>query len=120
MKIAVCGVNNSELLKKIENHYGVESVNVFDNIYDSAKSTYDYDDKEVVVFNGCVLDYIDNDKDIHPFDEQVVLCALDNIDVVYVYIQNMTSNDINKYHQFYDIHKVKVVDVVDVNTFNIN
>ena len=100
MKVSVCGVNNIELLKKVESYYGVNSVYAEGNIYESAKSTYDYDNVENVVFNGCVLDYIVNTNDIHPLDEQIVLCALCNFDVVYVYTYGMTTEDIEKYHQF--------------------
>jgi hypothetical protein len=121
MKIAVCGVNNSELLKKVETHYNVESVGgVMGTIYDLAKMTYDYDNVENVVFNGCVLDCVLGADDIHPFDEQIVLCALDNLDVVYVNVSGMSVEDINKYHQFDGFHTVRVVDVVDIDAFIIN
>jgi hypothetical protein len=33
------------------------------------------------VFNGCVLDYAVNQDVMHPLDEQIILCALDNLDV---------------------------------------
>lgn len=117
MKISVSGVNNSELLKKVESHYNVESVATIGSVYELARSTYDYDNVENVVFNGCVLDSIAHIGDIHPFDEQVVLCALANLDVVYVYTTGMTQEDINRYHQFDEFYPGKVVDVVDVDTF---
>ena len=119
MKIAVCGVNNAELLKKVESHYNVESVNATNGIYISAKATYDYDNVNNVIFNGCVLDYAANEKDMHPFDEQVILCALDNLDIVYVYTPYMTAEEISRYHQFDEFFKGHVVDVLDVNTFEI-
>lgn len=119
MKIAVSGANNSELLEKVESHYGVESVNATGNFYESAKVTYEYDDAKNVVYYGCVLDYVVNEEDIHPFDEQVILCALDNLDRVYVYTQNMTPEDISKYHQFDEFYKRKVIDVADVDAFDI-
>ena len=117
MKVAICGVNNSELLKKVERHYGVESVNASDSIYESAKVTYDYDNVKNVVFNGCVLDYAVNEKDMHPFDEQVIYCALDNLDIVYVYTKDMSEEKVHRYHQFDEFYPGKVVDVVDVDTF---
>lgn len=119
MKVAVCGVNNVELLKKVENHYNVESVNATGNIYESAKVTYEYDNVINVIFNGCVLDYADSEKNMHPFDEQIILCALDNIDIVYVSTSGMSDEDISKYHQFDEFYPGKVIDVVDVDTFNI-
>ena len=119
MKICVCGANNPELLKKVEEHYNVESVSVFavDDLYIVAKDTYAYDDVDNVVFDGCVLDCVVDEDDIHPLDEQIVLCALSNLDVVYVYTVGMTEEEIGKYHQFDEFYPGKVVDVVDVNTF---
>lgn len=119
MKVAVCGVNNVELLKKVESRYNVESVNATGNIYESAKVTYEYDDAKNVVYYGCVLDYADSEKNMHPFDEQVILCALDNLDIVYVSTSDMYDEDIAKYHQFDEFYPGKVIDVVDVDTFNI-
>lgn len=119
MKICVCGANNPELLKKVEEHYNVESVSVFaiDDLYTVAKDTYAYDDVNNVVFDGCVLDCVVDEDDIHPLDEQIVLCALSNLDAVYVYTAGMTEEEIGKYHQFDEFYPGKVVDVVDVNTF---
>jgi hypothetical protein len=122
MKIAVCGVDVSKLRNKVETHYGVESVNVksadeLSSIYKSARLTYDYDDVETVVFNGCVLDSAAYDKALHPLDEQIVLCALDNLDVVYVNVAGMSQEEIDSYHQFDEFCPGKVVDVVDVDTF---
>ena len=119
MRIAVSGTNSSELLNKVASHYGVESVNATGNFYESAKVTYEYDDVKNVVYYGCVLDYADSEKDMHPFDEQIILCALDNLDIVYVYTPYMTAEDIKKYHQFDEFYKGKVVDVADVDAFAI-
>ena len=63
------------------------------------------------------MDGIVNVADIHPFDEQIVLCALENIDVVYVYTNGMTTEDINRYHQFDEFYPTKIVDVDNVDTF---
>ena len=124
MRIAVCVSNNSlekqtiELVKKLENHYGVEYVNAMGGLYGSAKTTYEYDNEKNVLYLGCVLDYVVNEKDIHPLDEQIVLCALDNLDVVYVNTTGMTSDEVNSYHQFEEFCPTcKIVDVVDVDTF---
>lgn len=117
MKVAVCGVNNIELLNKVENHYNVKSVATIGSIYELAKATYEYDNVVDVVFNGCVLDGIVNVDNIHPFDEQIVLCALDNIDVVYVYTNGMTTEDINRYHYFDEFYPNKIVDVDSVDNF---
>jgi hypothetical protein len=123
MRIAVCVSNNSlekqtiELIKKLESHYGVEYVNAMGGLYESAKTTYEYDNAKHVVYLGCVLDYAVHEKDIHPLDEQIVLCALDNLDVVYVNTTDMTSDEINSYHQFDEFFAGKVVDVNDVDTF---
>jgi hypothetical protein len=123
MRIAVCVSNNSlekqtiELIKKLESHYGVEYVNAMGGLYESAKTTYDYDNAKNVVYLGCVLDYAVREKDIHPLDEQIVLCALDNLDVVYVNTTGMTSDEVNSYHQFDEFFAGKVVDVNDVDTF---
>lgn len=119
MKVAVCGKNNSELLNRVAKHYDVEFVKAVDNIYESAKVTYEYDDANNVVYYGCVLDYADSEKNMHPFDEQVILCALDNLDIVYVYTPYMTAEEISRYHQFDEFFKGHVVDVLDVNTFEI-
>ena len=123
MRVAVCVSNNSlekqtiELIKKLESHYGVEYVNAMGGLYESAKTTYEYDNVKNVVYLGCVLDYAVREKDIHPLDEQIVLCALDNLDVVYVNTTGMTSDEINSYHQFDEFFAGKVVDVNDVDTF---
>ena len=123
MRIAVCVSNNSlekqtiELIKKLESHYGVEYVNAIGGLYESAKTTYEYDNAKNVVYLGCVLDYAVREKDIHPLDEQIVLCALDNLDVVYVNTTGMTSDEVNSYHQFDEFFAGKVVDVNDVDTF---
>lgn len=123
MRIAVCVSNNSlekqtiELIKKLESHYGVEYVNAIGGLYESAKTTYEYDNAKNVVYLGCVLDYAVREKDIHPLDEQIVLCALDNLDVIYVNTTGMTSDEVNSYHQFDEFFSGKVVDVNDVDTF---
>ena len=123
MRIAVCVSNNSlekqtiELIKKLESHYGVEYVNAMGGLYESAKTTYEYDNAKNVVYLGCVLDYAVHEKDIHPLDEQIVLCALDNLDVIYVNTTGMTSDEVNSYHQFDEFFAGKVVDVNDVDTF---
>ena len=124
MRIAVCVSNNSlekqtiELVKKLENHYGVEYVNAMGGLYGSAKTTYEYDNEKNVLYLGCVLDYVVCEKDIHPLDEQIVLCALDNLDVVYVNTTGMSSDEVNSYHQFEEFCPTcKIVDVVDVDTF---
>ena len=117
MRIAICGVNISELLEKVEKHYNVKSVYAKGGLYESARITYDFDNVDNVIFNGCVLDYIENEKDIHPIDEQIILCALDNIDVVYVYTTYMSDEDISKYHLFDEFFGGNVVDVNDVDTF---
>lgn len=123
MRVAVCVSNNSlekqtiELIKKLESHYGVEYVNAMGGLYESAKTTYEYDNVKNVVYLGCVLDYAVREKDIHPLDEQIVLCALDNLDVVYVNTTDMTSDEVNSYHQFDEFFAGKVVDVNDVDTF---
>ena len=119
MKISVCGINNSELLNKVSNHYNVEPVSVCNNetlnLYETSKLTYNYDNVDTVVFNGCVLDYLFNDDDIHPLDEQILLCALSNIDVVYVNATNMSEDDISKYHQYDEFIKGRVVDVRNID-----
>jgi hypothetical protein len=123
MRVAVCVSNNSlekqtiELIKKLESHYGVEYVNAMGGLYESAKTTYEHDNAKNVVYLGCVLDYAVREKDIHPLDEQIVLCALDNLDVVYVNTTGMTSDEVNSYHQFDEFFAGKVVDVNDVDTF---
>lgn len=117
MKTAICGTNSSELLKKVERHYKVESVDAIGNIYESAKVTYDYDDAKNVVFNGCVLDYAVNQDDMHMLDEQIILCALDNLDVIYVHTSGMTDEEIRRYHQFDEFFAGRVVDVKNVETF---
>ena len=121
MKIAICGVNNSELLKKVESRYNVESINTTGTIYELAKVTYEYDNVvEPVVFNGCVLDCVLNKEDVHPFDEQIILCALDNLDVVYVNTTGMSAEEIGRYHQYDGVYPVRVIDVADVDTFVID
>jgi len=117
MRTAICGTNSSELLKKVERHYKVDSVDAIGNIYESAKVTYDYDDAKNVVFNGCVLDYAVNQDDMHMLDEQIILCALDNLDVVYVYTSGMSNEDIKRYHQFDEFFDGRVVDVRNVDAF---
>jgi hypothetical protein len=123
MKIAICGTNSFELLDKVAKHYNVEYVDVVGkpnetlNIYELAKVTYEYDDVKNVVFNGCVLDCAVNVKDMHYLDEQIILCALSNLDVIYVYTPCMTDDKVSLYHQFDEFYNGKVVDVVDLDTF---
>ena len=120
MKVAICGTNSPELLNKVERHYKVESVDAVGNIYEAAKVTYDYDDVKNVVFNGCVLDYAVNADDMHLLDEQIILCSLDNLNVVYVYTTGMTEEEICRYHQFDEFFAGKVIDVRNVDTFVIH
>jgi hypothetical protein len=121
MRIAVCGVNNVELLKKVKSYYNVEPVCTTDSIYELAKVTYEYDNVvEPVVFNGCALDYVLNKEDIHPFDEQIILCSLANLDVVYVNTEGMSSENVSRYHQFDEFYPVKIIDVESVDTFAID
>lgn len=117
MKISVCGTNSSELLKKVERHYKVESVPAMGNIYEAAKVTYDYDNEKNVVFDGCVLDYAVNQDDMHMLDEQIILCALDNLDVIYVYTSGMSDEEIKRYHQFDEFFDGRVVDVRNEDAF---
>ena len=120
MKVAVCGTNHFELLNKVTKHYNVEYIDVVGgphetyNIYDVAKATYDYDDVKNVVFNGSVLDFASND--IHALDEQILLCALSNLDIVYVYTPDMTEEEVNKYHMYDGYFKGQIVDVKNVDT----
>ena len=120
MRIAICGADSPELISKVERHYNVESVCIASNLYTAARETYDHDDVDTVVFDGCVLDCLLNEEDIHPLDEQIVLCSLSNLDVVYVYTKGMTDEEVGKYHQFDEFYTDRVIDVVDVNTFVIN
>ena len=121
MKIAVCGTNSFELLDKVSKHYNVKYVDVVGSpnetysIYDVAKATYDYDDVDNVVFNGSVLDFASND--IHALDEQILLCALSNLDVVYVYTNDMSDEEVSRYHLFDEFYNGKVINVVDLDTF---
>ena len=121
MKIAVCGTNSFELLDKVTKHYNVKCINVVGgphetySIYEVAKSTYDYDDVDNVVFNGSVLDFASND--IHALDEQILLCALSNLDVVYVYTNDMSDEEVSRYHLFDEFYNGKVINVVDLDTF---
>lgn len=123
MNIAVCGVNSYELLNKVENHYNVKCVDVVGspneslNMYKLSKVTYEYDNVINVVFNGCVLDCVENN--MHPLDEQILLCGLENLDVVYLYTPHMSAEEINKYHRYDEFFKGKVIDVVDLDTFTI-
>ena len=116
MRIAVCGTKSSELLMKVERHYKVESVDAVGNIYEAAKVTYDYDNEKNVVFNGCVLDYAVNQNDMHMLDEQIILCALDNLDAVYVYTSGLSEEEISRYHQFDEFFDGRVIDVRNVDT----
>lgn len=117
MRIAICGADSPELISKVERHYNVESVCITSNLYTSARETYDYDDVDTVVFDGCVLDCLLNEDDIHPLDEQIVLCSLANLDVVYVYTAGMTDDEIARYHQFDEFFKGRVIDVANVDKF---
>ena len=119
MRVAVCGTNSPELLNKVERFYKVESVGVVGNIYDMAKVTYDFDDVANVVFNGCALDCATKEMNLHMLDEQIVLCSLDNLDVVYVCTTGMNSDEIAKYHQFDEFFKGRVIDVANVDEFAI-
>lgn len=122
MKIVVSGTNSFELLDRVAKHYNVEYIDVVGNpnmslnIYELGKVTYDYDNVKNVVFNGCVLDVV-SDIDIHPLDEQILLCALSNIDVVYLYTPHMSAEEVNRYHQYDEFFKGKVIDVADLETF---
>jgi hypothetical protein len=120
MRTAISGTSSQELLNKVEKHYNVESVSVNGDVYKIAKETYNYDDVDNVVFDGCVLDCLLNEDDIHPLDEQIALCSLTNLDVVYVYTKDMTDEEISKYHQFDEFYPGKIINVIDVDTFVIN
>lgn len=121
MKIVVCGTNSFELLDRVSKHYNVKYIDVVGSpnvpldIYKLGKVTYDYDNVENVVFNASVLDV--EDKDIHPLDEQILLCALSNIDVVYLYTPYMSAKEVDRYHQYDEFFKGKIVDVVNLETF---
>ena len=121
MKIVVSGTNSFELLDRVAKHYNVEYIDVVGspnvplNIYKLGKVTYDYDNVENVVFNASVLDV--DDMDIHPLDEQILLCALSNIDVVYLYTPHMSAEEVNRYHQYDEFFKGKVIDVANLETF---
>lgn len=119
MKISIGGASSQELLNKVENKYNVKSVCMACDLYRAARETYDYDDVETVVFDGCVMDCLLNEDDIHPLDEQLVLCSLANLDVVYVYTKGMTEDEIRKYHQFDEFYPGKVVNVIDIDAFDI-
>lgn len=121
MKIAVCGTNSFELLDKVTKHYNVKYVDVIGgpnetySLYAVAKTTYDYDDVDNVVFNGSVLDFASND--MHALDEQILLCALSYLDVVYVYTNDMSDEEVSRYHLFDEFYNGKVINVVDLDTF---
>ena len=62
------------------------------------------------------MDYAVNAEDMHLLDEQIVLCSLDNLDVVYVYTSGMTDEEIGRYHQFDEFFAGKVIDVRNADT----
>ena len=121
MKIAVCGNDRENVIKRLEKILRTEAVrpklDTEHSIVNMAEETYGQTKRKHVVYDGCVLEYLKPGLNEEFFDvyEQIALTSLVNIDKIFVVTKGIDEDELNMYKEYIDFLDGKINFVTDEN-----
>ena len=121
MKIAVCGNDRENVIKRIEKILRTEAVrpklDTEHSIVNMAEETYGQTKRKNVVYDGCVLEYLKPGLNEEFFDvyEQIALTSLVNIDKIFVVTKGIDEDELNMYKEYTEFLDGKINFVTDEN-----
>ena len=119
MKIAVCGNDRENVIKRLEKILRTEAVrpklDTEHSIVNMAEETYGQTKRKNVVYDGCVLEYLKPGLNEEFFDvyEQIALTSLVNIDKIFVVTKGMDEDELNMYKEYSEFLDGKINFVSD-------
>ena len=119
MKIAVCGNDRENVIKRLEKILRTEAVrpklDTEHSIVNMAEETYGQTKRKNVVYDGCVLEYLKPGLNEEFFDvyEQIALTSLVNIDKMFVVTKGMDEDELNMYKEYSEFLDGKINFVSD-------
>ncbi len=119
MKIAVCGNDRENVIKRLEKILKTEAVRLKldteHSIVNMAEETYGQTKRKNVVYDGCVLEYLKPGLNEEFFDvyEQIALTSLVNIDKIFVVTKGMDEDELNMYKEYSEFLDGKINFVTD-------
>ena len=119
MKIAVCGNDRENVIKRLEKILRTEAVrpklDTEHSIVNMAEETYGQTKRKNVVYDGCVLEYLKPGLNEEFFDvyEQIALTSLVNIDKIFVVTKDMDEDELNMYKEYSEFLDGKINFVSD-------
>ena len=121
MKIAVCGNDRENVIKRLEKILRPEAVrpklDTEHSIVNMAEETYGQTKRKNVVYDGCVLEYLKPGLNEEFFDvyEQIALTSLVNIDKIFVVTKGIDEDELNMYKEYIEFLDGKINFVTDEN-----
>ena len=121
MKIAVCGNDRENVIKRLEKILRTEAVrpklDTEHSIVNMAEETYGQTKRKNVVYDGCVLEYLKPGLNEEFFDvyEQIALTSLVNIDKIFVVTKGIDEDELNMYKEYTEFLDGKINFVTDEN-----
>ena len=121
MKIAVCGNDRENVIKRLEKILRTEAVrpklDTEHSIVNMAEETYGQTKRKNVVYDGCVLEYLKPGLNEEFFDvyEQIALTSLVNIDKIFVVTKDIDEDELNMYKEYTEFLDGKINFVTDEN-----
>ena len=121
MKIAVCGNDRENVIKRLEKILRTEAVrpklDTEHSIVNMAEETYGQAKRKNVVYDGCVLEYLKPGLNEEFFDvyEQIALTSLVNIDKIFVVTKGIDEDELNMYKEYTEFLDGKINFVTDEN-----
>jgi hypothetical protein len=119
MKIAVCGNDRENVIKRLEKILRTEAVrpklDTEHSIVNMAEETYGQTKRNNVVYDGCVLEYLKPGLNEEFFDvyEQIALTSLVNIDKIFVVTKGIDEDELNMYKGYIEFLDGKINFVTD-------
>lgn len=119
MKIAVCGNDRENVIKRLEKILRTEAVrpklDTEHSIVNMAEETYGQTKRKNVVYDGCVLEYLKPGLNEEFFDvyEQIALTSLVNIDKIFVVTKGIDEDELNMYKEYSEFLDGKINFVSD-------
>ena len=119
MKIAVCGNDRENVIKRLEKILRTEAVrpklDTEHSIVNMAEETYGQTKRKNVVYDGCVLEYLKPGLNEEFFDvyEQIALTSLVNIDKIFVVTKGIDEDELNMYKEYTEFLDGKINFVSD-------
>ena len=121
MKIAVCGNDRENVIKRLEKILRTEAVrpklDTEHSIVNMAEETYGQTKRKNVVYDGCVLEYLKPGLNEEFFDvyEQIALTSLVNIDKIFVVTKGIDEDELNMYKEYIEFLDGKINFVTNEN-----